>query len=475
MRTFNTHYIGGKHVESHGQETLDLISPSTRSMVGRVTLGDETDAREAIKAAAGAFETYSTSTLDERRDYLQSLHDAIAARTPDHIAAVIEEYGGTQGMAAGTVGGAALTYLNAKALLDDVPFTRSYGVTRVSLKPVGVAGLITPWNASLLLISQKIAPAIAAGCTVVLKPSELSALQTRVMVECFDAAGLPPGLINVVNGRGEVVGTELTTNPAVAKISFTGSTAVGKTVVRNAAETMKRVTLELGGKSATIILDDADLDRAIPFALGAGFMNSGQACIAGTRLLVPASRLDEIKTALRAAVAQMKVGLPSEPDTVVGPMVSEKQYERVQSYIGQGIDEGAEVLIGGPGHPDGLESGYFVKPTVFTGVTNHMTIAREEIFGPVLSVISYDSVAEAIDIANDSSYGLFGYIATSDVERGKRVADRIQAGGIWVNDLFDFYAEPNAPIGGFKQSGLGREFGVAGIEEYLEIQSVFAH
>jgi aldehyde dehydrogenase (NAD+) len=281
-------------------------------------------------------------------------------------------------------------------------------------------------------------------------------------------------VINVVNGRGEVVGEELSTNPGIAKVSFTGSTAVGKRIMKNAADTMKRVTLELGGKSATVFLDDADLSAAIPFALTAGFMNSGQACVAGTRLVVPRSRLAEVKEALLQAVPRFKVGNPLEPGVAIGPMVTEKQYNRVENYIRTGIEEGAEILIGGLGAPAGLEAGYFVKPTIFTGVTSKMTIAQEEIFGPVLSVITYETEEEAIQIANDSTYGLAAYVATSDQERGKRIASQLEAGGVMVNGLFDYYDHPQAPIGGFKMSGFGREFGIEGIEEYLETQAIFA-
>jgi aldehyde dehydrogenase (NAD+) len=475
MRTVTAHYINGKFVPSHGQEVFDLISPVDQKVVGQVTLGDVEDAHAAVAAAKEAFKKYSKSTLEERADYLQRLYDAVKARTEDHIEAMAIEYGAGRLRSEVTIARAAKCFLNAKSLISEVPYDRTYGEVRVTRKPIGVAALITPWNSDLLMMTGKVAPALAAGCTVVIKPSELSALQTQVFLECIDAADIPAGLINVVNGRGEVIGNELTTHPDIAKVSFTGSTVVGKTVMRNAAQSLKRVTLELGGKSATIILDDADLSTSIPFALTAGFMNSGQACIAGTRIVVPASRLDEVKEAILTAVPTFKVGNPAQPDVAIGPMVTEKQYNRVQGYIRKGVDEGAELLIGGEGQPEGLGDGFFVKPTVFVGVTNDMTIAQEEIFGPVLSVISYETEAEAIEIANDSTYGLLAYVTTSDPERGKAVADQIEAGGVFVNDLFDFYDHPNAPIGGFKQSGVGREFGVEGIEEYLETHSVFAH
>lgn len=474
MKVITKHYINGKFVESKGKETFDLINPANKKIIGQVVLGNEEDTRDAIRAAKEAFKAYSQSTIAERSRYLQQLHDAITARADEHIAIRTEEYGGVYRHSQASVAGAAKVFLNMKKSLSEVPFQKKLGHAEVMLKPVGVAGLITPWNSAIFMICNKVAPALAAGCTVVIKPSELSALQTQLLVKCFDAAGLPPGIINVVNGRGGVVGHELTTHPDIAKVSFTGSTAVGKSVMRNAAETVKRVTLELGGKSAHIFLDDADLATAIPFSLAAGFMNNGQACIAGTRILVPEYRLEEVKAAFLKAVPDFIVGNPTDKDTAIGPLVSEQQYLRVQSYIRKGIEEGAEILIGGEGHPEGLESGYFVKPTIFVNAANDMMIAREEIFGPVLTVITYKTEEEAIRIANDSVYGLQGWISTTDEKRGKEVADRIEAGIVMVNQMYDLYDDAGVPAGGFKQSGIGREFGVYGIEEYLQTQAVFA-
>src|SRR6202041_3408356 len=313
------------------------------------------------------------------------------------------------------------------------------------------------------------ASAVAAGCTVVIKPSELSAIQTQVLIEALNGADLPKGLLNVVVGRGNTVGAELVRNPDVAKISFTGSVGVGETIMRDGAKTMKRVTLELGGKSPTILLDDAVLDQAIPSALVMAFLNSGQACAAGTRLLVPKSRLDQVKQAIVNSMSAFRVGDPADPKTAVGPMVSQKQYEQVQSYIRKGIEEGAEVLVGGEGHPQGFEAGYFVKPTVFVNVKNDMTIAREEIFGPVLSVISYDSEDEAIRIANESDYGLHAAVLGTDVERARRVASQIRSGRVVINNMTD---DPQAPWGGFKYSGVGREYAGYGIEAFLETKAI---
>jgi len=381
----------------------------------------------------------------------------------------VEEYGGVARFARLIVESGANAFQAAEKGLRELPMTRSWGKTTVTLEPVGVAGLITAWNANALFICLKLASAVAAGCTVVIKPSELSSLQTAVMLECLDAAKLPKGVCNVVIGRGEVVGAELVRNPDVDKISFTGSVAVGERIMRDSAATMKRITLELGRKSPTILLDDAALDQAIPAALTMAFLNSGQACAAGTRLLVPKSRFDEVKRGIRDVMRSLTVGDPVDPKTAVGPMVSEKQYERVQSYIRKGIEEGAEVLAGGEGHPEGLEGGYFVRPTVFVNVRNDMAIAQEEIFGPVLSVITYDSEDEGIRIANDSKYGLHAAVLGTDLQRARRVASQIRAGRVVINGMTD---DPQAPWGGFKYSGVGREYGRYGIEAFLEPRAI---
>nr|WP_314419207.1 aldehyde dehydrogenase family protein [uncultured Erwinia sp.] len=469
MKHITQHYIGGKFVDSVGQEKFDLVNPATNELIGSVLLGNEEDTRQAIAAAKDAFRTYSLTTPAERAGFLQRFHDAVAARADEHVQALVQEYGGPVQMAQFLVKASCDAILSVKESLNDVPFKKMVGQAEVSLHPVGVAGHITPWNANIMYFCNKAAAALAAGCTVVTKPSEMSALQTQVLMECVDAAGLPDGLINIVNGRGDVVGVELTTNPDVAKISFTGSTAVGKSIAARGADTLKRVTLELGGKSAHIVLEDADLNKALPFILQSGFMNSGQACIAGTRILVPESRYDEITTALKHAVEHIKVGLPQEADTAVGPLVSRTQFKRVQGYIETGIQEGAEILAGGPGLPAGLEGGNFVKPTIFVNVTNDMTIAREEIFGPVLCVITYKDEQEAIAIANDSPYGLAGYVSGEDAARAKRVAEQMQTGAVSINA---FAHTPFAPFGGVKQSGIGRENGPYGIQSYLEYKTI---
>jgi len=468
MRHIDRIYIDGNFVEPHGRELFDLHNPATGTVIGQVRLGDEEDARHAVAAAKRALPVLGTMPKRERVALLKSMQAAMQEGAAELTEAVIEEYGAPSSRAAWMAQFAADSIGVAAATLEAYDFHQRIGSAEVFMEPVGVVGLITPWNSNAGFICNKLAYALAAGCTAVIKPSEMSAIQTEIVLKRLHAAGLPRGAYNVVNGRGDVVGAELTRHPDIAKISFTGSTAVGKTILRGAAETIKRVTLELGGKSPTLILDDADLPAVIPAILEAGFMNSGQACIAGTRILISEQRRAELERLLTAAVAQVKVGDPRDPATAVGPMVSRKQYERVQGYIRKGIDEGARLLAGGEGHPQGL-GGFFVRPTVFSDVRNDMVIAREEIFGPVLSILGYRDEEEAIAIANDTTYGLSAYVLSSDLAHAERVAARLQSGRVVINGAAH---EPRAPFGGFKQSGLGRENGVFGLETYLEAKTV---
>jgi aldehyde dehydrogenase (NAD+) len=467
MRHIDKIYIDGSFVTPHGSELFDLHNPATAQVIGRVRLGDEGDARTAIAAAKRAFPTFSHTSKAERIALLRRMHAAMRARREELLDAIVEEYGAPVARAGFMADHPADVLLEMAQVLEGYRFTRRAGTAEVMMEPLGVAGLITPWNSDAGFICGKLAAAIAAGCTTVVKPSEISAIQTQVVTEALHEAGLPAGVFNIVTGRGEVVGTEITSHPDVAKISFTGSTAVGKAILRAGAATMKRITLELGGKSPTVILDDANLAQAIPLALAAGFINSGQACIAGTRILVPRSRLGEVEKLAKAAVGQIKTGDPRDPQTTVGPMVSQKQWDRVQRYIRVGIDEGT-LLAGGEGRPGGLD-GWFVRPTLFTNVRNDMTIAREEVFGPVLSIIPYEEDEEAIAIANDTVYGLQAYVLSGDMARARRVADRIVAGRVLINTLAH---EPIAPFGGFKQSGIGREYGDFGLEAFLEPKSL---
>src|SRR5258708_6923932 len=471
MQKVDKVFINGAFVTPHGTQQLELENPATGEIITKVTLADEVDTQNAISAANAAFKIYSKSSLQTRQEYLQRIHDVMAAKF-DHLFDIINtEYGSPQWFTKFALEDAVRSWLVAKEQLE--PETFRYNLkegAEVILEPVGVAGLISPWNISLWFMCVKASAAIAAGCTVVMKPSELSAQQNNAMAEIFNEAGLPPGLVNVLNGTGEIVGNEITRNPGVNKISFTGSTAVGKLIGKNAVDTMKRVTLELGGKSPSIIVDDADLEKAVQFVLQVWLQNNGQACVAGTRILIQESREDEIIAALKKGVEAMKDGHATDKQSAIGPLVSKQQYQRVQNYIKKGIEQGNELLTGGLGHPEGLEKGNFVKPTIFVKVDNHMTIAQEEIFGPVLSVITFKDDADAIRIANDSSYGLHAYIAGTDIERAKGIAEQLQAGRIAINGFVD---EPRAPFGGFKQSGIGREFGKFGLEAFLEPKAVF--
>jgi aldehyde dehydrogenase (NAD+) len=469
MKAITPHYIDGKVVEPHGREVMDSVNPTNNTVIGRVTLADEEDAKRAIACAKHAFASFGGTSKEERAAVLLRLHEAVTARIDDLTDAMVEEYGGVYDFSNLIVQMAADSFFQAEKALQELPLVRTWNKTSVSLIPVGVAGLITAWNSNALFICLKTASALAAGCTVVVKPSELSSFQTQVLLECVHEAKLPRGVFNVVTGLGSTVGTELVRNPDVAKISFTGSVAVGQQIMRDGAATMKRVTHELGGKSPNILLDDVNLDEAIPRALAIAFLNSGQACAAGTRLLVPRSRLEEIKQRIVAVMADMPVGDPNNNRTAIGPMVTRTQYERVESHIRKGIEEGAEVLAGGEGHPEGLEAGNFVKPTIFVNVTNDMAIAQEEIFGPVLSVIAYDTEEEAINIANDSRYGLHAFVSGNDLPRARRVASQILAGRVAINGMLD---DPQAPWGGFKFSGVGREFGAFGIEAFLEPRAI---
>jgi aldehyde dehydrogenase (NAD+) len=465
MQRIDTIYIDGAFVAPHGTELFDLFNPATEQVIGQVQLADEHDAQRAIAAAKRAFATYSRTGKSERLDLLESMASAVEAREDDLYEAIIDEYGSPVSRARWMAKYAASAIREAAKVLRQYDFTRRINASDVVMQPVGVAGLITPWNANAHFISNKLATAMAAGCTAVIKPSEMSAIQTQIVTEALHAAGVPNGVFNIVTGRGDPVGATISAHPDVAKISFTGSTAVGKSILRAGAETLKRVTLELGGKSPFIVLDDADFAEAVPLALQAGFMNNGQACIAGTRILVPQARLVDFEAQLCQLVERTQSGAPRDPATVIGPMVSEKQWQRVQRYIRIGIDEGARLLTGGEGRPAGLESGWFVRPTVFSDVRNDMTIAREEIFGPVLSIIAYRDLDEAIAIANDTTYGLQAYVASANPARARDVAARIDAGRVMINGLTH---DPAVPFGGFKQSGLGREYGTQGLEAFLE-------
>ena len=471
MRYIDEVYINGVFRQAKGTEDFDLHNPATAKVIGRVRLGNASDSEDAIAAAKAAFPAFSQTTKAERIDFLRRLAHEMRDRSKDLLDAVVGEYGAPRARATFMVEHAANNFDYAAETLETYEFTHGVGNARVTMLPLGVVGVITPWNANPGFICNKLAMVIASGSTCVIKPSEMSAMQTQIVTEALHAAGLPAGVFNVVNGRGDVVGATLSSHPDVAKISFTGSTVTGRSILKAAADTFKRVTLELGGKSPTIILDDADFSQAVPLSLSTGYMNSGQACIAGTRILVPAGRLAAFEDQTRSAVDAIKSGDPLDPETSVGPMVSERQWDRVQSYIQKGLDEGATLLAGGLGRPEGAGEGWFVKPTVFTNVRNDMTIAREEIFGPVLTIISYEDDDDAVAIANDTDYGLHAYVIGKDEARVLAVADRLVAGRVIINGA---PMEMAAPFGGFKHSGIGRENGVMGLEAYLEPRAVMS-
>ena len=468
MQKIDSIYINGEFVTPHGEERFTLFNPATEDVIGTVRLADEVDAERAIAAAKAAFPYWSKTSKAERLAVLRRMHKAVMAREDELMDAVVMEYGAPKIRGRWMASYPADAIAQAIDALENFEFTEQAGKAQVIMTPVGVAGLITPWNSDAGFICNKLATAMAAGCTAVIKPSEMSAMQTRVITEALHDAGIPAGVFNIITGRGEVVGEVINRHPDIAKISFTGSTAVGKHIVESGAESLKRVTLELGGKSPTLILDDADVMQAVPLALAAGFMNSGQACIAGTRILVPRSRQAEFEQAIADAVGKVRSGDPRDENTEIGPMVSQKQWQRVQDYIRLGEEEGATLLVGGVGRPSGMDKGWCVKPTVFAG-NNRMRIAREEIFGPVLVIIPYDNEAEALAIANDTAYGLSALVLSVDRERGVRVAQQIDSGRVLLNTLDH---EPKAPFGGFKQSGLGREMGKWGMQAYLEAKTL---
>ncbi|WP_343604712.1 aldehyde dehydrogenase family protein [Roseateles sp.] len=465
-------YIDGRFLPAAGEEEVDIVNPADETVIGRARMASREDARRAIEAAVRAQPDFGRTAVADRVAMLERLQVAMLANADALRESSILEYGGPVARSQWVASYASQCFGDAARTLSSYVFERPVGVDGVSIlqmRPVGVSGLFAPWNAAAGTIASKLAAAIAAGCATVIKPSELSPWQALVITRAIHDAALPPGVVNVVTGRGADVGAEIGTHPGVAKLSFTGSTPTGQLIARAAVDSMKRVSLALTGKSASLLLDDADLRVAVPLALGAAFMNSGQACVAGTRLLVPRARLAEVVEQVRTAVATMRVGDPRDPATAIGPMVSRTQFERIQRYIRRGQEQGATLVVGGEGRPEGLTRGWFVRPTVFTDVRNDMDIAREEIFGPVLSILPVDSEEQAIAIANDSPYGLQGYVFSADEARARRVAGRIETGTVLVNRVAP---DLLAPFGGVKLSGQGREFGVMGLEAFLEPRTI---
>ena len=471
MREYLKFYIDGQWVDPVEPRSLDVDNPTTEQVSGKIALGAEADVDKAVKAARKAFATWSLSSREERLDLLQAIATEYEKRFADIGAAVSEEMG-----APPSLGSGAQAYLGLGQLKNTIDALKNYsfeeprGAALVTKEPIGVCGLITPWNWPINQIACKVFPALATGCTMVLKPSEVAPYSAQIFTEVMDAAGVPAGVYNLVFGDGPGVGAALSSHPDIDMVSFTGSTRAGIDVARNAAATVKRVTQELGGKSPNIVLDDDAFAANVAAGVAAMMPNSGQSCNAPSRMLIPKARKDEALAAARAAAEQVTVGDPSDK-AAIGPVASKAQFDKIQGLIQKGIEEGATVVAGGPGRPDGLDTGYYVRPTVFADVTNDMTIAREEIFGPVLCILDYDDVDHAVEIANDTDYGLAGYVAAADLEAARAVARRIRAGQIAINNAFDL----NTPFGGYKRSGNGREWGEYGLDEYLEIKGTLGY
>lgn len=470
MRDLTKIYIDGKWVEAHGKGRLDVINPATEEAFATISLGDAVDVDNAVKAAKKAFQSFSNTTVAERKALLTRIIEEYMKRNEEMAKAITMEMGAPKGLALHAQSASSLGHFQtALAALDEIEFEKDKGTHWLVREPIGVCALITPWNWPMNQISCKVAPALAAGCTMVLKPSEVAPVSGHIFAEILHSAGVPKGVFNLVHGTGPEVGAAMSSHPEVDMVSFTGSTRAGIEVARNAAPTVKRVAQELGGKSANIILDDADFKKAVSRGVMAMMNNSGQSCNAPSRMLVPESRMDEAIAIAKEAAAKVKVGDPNADGTVIGPVVSDVQWNKIQGLINKGIAEGAELVAGGPGKPDGLSRGYYVKPTVFARANNNMTIAREEIFGPVLTIIPYKDEDDAVAIANDTPYGLSGYIYSGDINHARKVAKRIRAGNIHLNGAG---VDVTAPFGGYKQSGNGREWGTLGVEEFLETKAV---
>ncbi len=473
MRDMLQFYIDGEWVDPVAPNPFEVINPASEEVCGRISIGSAADVDKAVAAAGKAFPEFSRTSIDDRIALLERILEEFAKRHDDIATAIMEEMGAPWKLAKFAQAESGPQHVRgAIDALRSMTFAEQHSTTQIVKEPIGVCALITPWNWPINQVAVKVAPALAAGCTMVLKPSEIAPFDAMIFAEVLDAAGVPAGVFNLVNGDGPGVGVALSSHPDVAMVSFTGSTRAGISVAQNAAPTVKRVAQELGGKSANIILEDADFERQVAMGASSCFNNSGQSCNAPTRMLVPAARLAEAAEIAARRADSTTVGDPQGENTRMGPVVSEAQWNKIQGLIQKGIDEGAELVAGGTGRPDGLDKGYYVKPTVFANVTNDMTIAREEIFGPVLSILPYEDEDEAIRIANDTPYGLSGYVSSNDLEHARRVAARLEAGMVHINNAA---LDSQAPFGGYKQSGNGREWGPHGVEEFLEVKSVYGY
>jgi aldehyde dehydrogenase (NAD+) len=473
MKDCRQFYIDGKWVAPATRHDFPVINPSTEEPIAQISLGSATDVGKAVSAAKSAFETFSETSVAERLALLRRVIEVYQANMSEMAEAISLEMGAPISLSRAAQAPAGLRHLTEIVkVLAKFWFEESKGSTLMRKEAVGVCGLITPWNWPMNQVVCKVAPALAAGCTMVLKPSEFAPLSAYLFAKILDEAGVPPGVFNMVNGDGVTVGAAIASHPDVDMVSFTGSTRAGIAVASAAAPGVKRVTQELGGKAAYIILDDADLGAAVKDCVQGCFRNTGQSCNAPTRLLIPRSKLAEASAAAQKMAETIKVGDPFVESTGMGPLASVAQFEKVQRLIQKGIEEKAKLIAGGPGRPEGMSRGYFVRPTIFSEVRNDMTIAREEVFGPVLCIISYEDEDDAVRIANDTPYGLSGYVASGDIERARRVAKRIRSGNVHINGARVDFA---GCFGGYKQSGNGREWGEAGLEEFLELKAVFGY
>jgi len=468
-KAYNKFYINGAWVEPAGRKTLDVINPATEEAFATISMGTAEDVDAAALAARAAFPEWSQSTVEQRLSVIKNIIAGLKARADEMATAISNEMGAPMGLAKTAQLGSGIGHFAAIiSILENYQFEEIRGTTRIVKEPAGVCGFITPWNWPLNQIACKVAPALAAGCTIVLKPSEVAPISAYILTEIIAESGLPAGVFNMVNGDGPSVGAAISAHPEIDLVSFTGSTRAGREVAKAAADTIKRVTQELGGKSANIILEDADFARAVGGGVMSCFGNSGQSCNAPTRMLVPQARMGEAIEIAKAAAAKATVGDPNSETTRLGPVVSAIQFEKINKLIQKGIDEGAELIVGGPGRPEGLTKGYYIKPTIFANVTNDMTVAREEIFGPVLTIIGYKDDADAVRIANDTEYGLSGYVS-GEPEHAKKIARQIRTGMVHINGAGPDFG---APFGGYKKSGNGREWGLEGFEEFLETKSM---
>jgi aldehyde dehydrogenase (NAD+) len=472
MRDYLNFYIDGAWVAPAEPRTLDVINPATEEVAGRISLGSAADVDAAVAAARKAFESYSQTSREQRLELLQGIAAEYQKRFADVAAAITEEMGAPAALAQRAQAAIGMGHLQtAIAVLKDYEFEEQRGSTLLRKEPIGVCGFITPWNWPINQIATKVVPALAVGCTMVLKPSEIAPFSAQIWTEILDAAGVPAGVFNMVNGDGPTVGAAISAHPDIDMVSFTGSTRAGIEVARAAAATVKRVHQELGGKSPFVALEDADLEKAVTTAMRSLVTNSGQSCNAPTRLLVPLDKMEQAAAIAGAVAEATRVGDPNS-GAQIGPVVSDTQWRKIQGLIEKGIEEGATLVAGGPGKPEGLDRGYYVRPTVFADVTNEMTIAREEIFGPVMSIIGYSDEEEAVRIANDTPYGLAAYVHSTDADHARKVAGRLRAGQVNINGAeIDF----TAPFGGYKQSGNGREWGPHAFEEFLEVKAMLGH